>query len=266
MAFARRIIAVSLTVLVVAVLVTSNVDADPPRKDDSKPRQNQKSANNKAKPTRTESTSGNRKPKSDPPASRVAPISRSREVAAVDFARKHHAELAELLEGLRKNDAQNFQAGLRDLTREAERLTKMAERDDERYQASLALWKIESRLRLEVARLSMSPGEDFDPRLRPLIEQQHAARIRLINLERKRLAERLAKYDDQLKTLTTDPEKLVASEIARFQRIVAGRTRNKEARSKTSAESSKSATAQNRTRPTKRKNSPARNTPTTSAD
>lgn len=264
MAFAGRILSLSLAALVVAVGVASKVVADPPQKAASTSRV--KSTSNKAKSTRAESAASSRKPKNDPPASRFAPISRTRETAAVNFARKHHAELASLLEGLKKNDVRNFQAGLRDLTREAERLTKMAERDDERYQVSLELWKVESRLRLEVARLSMSPGEDFDVRLRPLIQQQHAARIRLINIERKRLTDRLVRYDDQLKTLTTDPEKLVDSEIARFQKSVAGRTRSRGTRPQTPTESSNSATAQSKTKQSKRKTPPTRSKSTTSAD
>ncbi|MDA0919126.1 MAG: hypothetical protein O2945_08650 [Planctomycetota bacterium] len=167
---------------------------------------------------------------------REAPISKDREDAAVRFARGHHPELAELLEGLRETDPQNFQAGLRALTRDAERLGKMLERKDERYPVSLELWKLDSRIRLEIARMSMSPGEDFEPRLRPLMENRQAARVRLIQMERLRTVERLAKYDEQLKTLQSQSTDLVGSEIERLKKVVAAQTRTKVTRPQTPKE------------------------------
>lgn len=194
---------------------------------------------------------------------REAPISKHREDAAVRFARGHHPELAELLEGLRETDPQNFQAGLRVLTRDAERLEKMLERNDERYPVSLELWKLDSRIRLEIARMSMSPGEDFEPRLRPLMEDRQSARVRLIQMERLRTAERLAKYDEQLKTLQSQSSDLVGSEIERLKKVVAAQTRTKVTRPQTPSEST-SATA--RRKPSSSKTSRSADLPTTSAD
>lgn len=179
------------------------------------------------------------------------------------FARKHHSELAELLEGLRKSNGRHFQAGLRVLTRDAERLEKMVDRKDERYPVSLNLWKLDSRIRLEIARLSMSPGEDFEPRLRPLMEERQLARVRLLQMERRRSAERLAKYDEQLKTLQTGSDDLVSSEIERLKKTVALRAKAKSSRTPTSKETA-SATAKRK--PSNAKTSRAKNLPTTSAD
>ncbi|NQV28897.1 MAG: hypothetical protein HQ518_31470 [Rhodopirellula sp.] len=158
---------------------------------------------------------------------RDLPISKEREEVAVDFAREHHPELAALLEGLRKTDTRNFQAGLRELTRDAERLGKMLERKDDRYRISLELWKLDSRIRLEVARMSMSPGEDFELRLRPLMEQRQAVRLQLTLLEHQRTAERLAKYEEQLKTLQSGSDELIDSEIERLRKLAVSKTRVK---------------------------------------
>ncbi|MFT5325950.1 MAG: hypothetical protein ACI8P0_003824 [Planctomycetaceae bacterium] len=190
-------------------------------------------------------------------------ISKERAEAAMRFARKHHSELAELLEGLRKSNGRHFQAGLRVLTRDAERLEKMVDRKDERYPVSLNLWKLDSRIRLEIARLSMSPGEDFEPRLRPLMEERQLARVRLLQMERRRSAERLAKYDEQLKTLQTGSDDLVSSEIERLKKTVALRAKAKSSRTPTSKETA-SATAKRK--PSNAKTSRAKNLPTTSAD
>jgi hypothetical protein len=196
-----------------------------------------------------------------------APISKERETVAVRFARKHHPELAELLEGLRKStrksDKRNFEVGLRALTRDAERLGKLAERKDDRYAISLDLWKLDSRIRLEIARLSMLPGEDFEPRLRPLMEERQKTRVRMIRLERKRLAERVAKYDEQLKTLQSEPDKLIGSEIERLRKLVALRARSKGSRPQTLGETASSTTKR---KPSGSKTSRSTNSPTTSAD
>lgn len=194
---------------------------------------------------------------------RLEPISKDRAEAAVRFARKHHPELAKLLEGLRKSNDRHYQAGLRALTRDAERLAKMGERQDERYPVSLELWKLESRIRLEIARLSMSPDEDFEPRLRPLMEKRQTARVQLVKMERQRTAERLAKYDDELKTLQSRSDGLVGSEIERLKRMMAARARAKNSRPQTSKDTA--ATSPKR-KPSKPRTSGPANLPTTSAD
>ena len=194
---------------------------------------------------------------------RDAPIGKERAEDAMRFAREHHSELAELLEGLRKSDGRHFQAGLRALARDAERLEKMVDRKDERYPVSLELWKLDSRIRLEVARLSMSPDEDFEPRLRPLMEKRQAVRVQLLQRERRRSAERLAKYDEQLKTLQAGSNDLVGAEIERLKKTVVLRAKAKNSRPQTSKETA-SATAKRK--PSNSKTSRSKNLPTISAD
>lgn len=194
---------------------------------------------------------------------RLEPISKERAAAAVRFARKHHPELAKLLEELRKSNDRHFQAGLRPLTRDAERLAKMLERKDERYPVSLDLWKLDSRIRLEIARLSMSPDVDFEPRLRPLMEQRRAARLRLVQMERQKTAERLAKYDEELKTLQSTADSLVDSEIERLKKMMTARARAKGSRPATSQDT---ASANPKRKPSKPKTSRTANLPATSAD
>lgn len=194
---------------------------------------------------------------------RDTPISKDRANAAVRFAQKHHPELAELLDGLRESDGRNFQAGLRVLTRDAERLEKMLERKDERYPVSLDLWKLDSRIRLEIARLSMSPDVDFEPRLRPLMEKRREARLQLVQMERQKTAERLAKYDEELKTLQSTTDSLVDAEIERLKKMMTARARAKGSRPTTSQNT---ASTTPKRKPSKPKTSRPANLPTISAD
>ena len=247
----------------VAGFLSVTTFAEPQRPVERKPAK--KATDRDAVSSASESKSGSRSASPQNGSSvdkRETPISKDREDAAVKFARVHHPELAELLEGLREADRRNFQTGLRALTRDAERLEKMVERNDERYPLSLELWKLDSRIRLEIARMSMSPDEDFEPRLRPLMEERQSARVRLIQMERLRTAERLAKYDEQLKTLQTESEDLVGSEIERVKKLVASQTRAKD-RAQTPNET---ASATPKRKPSNSKTSRSTDLPTTSSD
>ena len=112
----------------------------------------------------------------------------------------------------------------------------MSERKDDRYPVSLELWKLDSRIRLEIARLSMSPDQNFEPRLRPLMEKRQAARVQLVKMELQRTTERLAKFDEELKTLQSGSDGLVGSEIERLKKMMAARVRLKSSREATSNE------------------------------
>lgn len=219
--------------------------------------------------SKTETAAAKSSKKSGNTGQRDVAIGKERAEAAVKFARKHHPELAELLEGLQRSDDRNYQAGLKVLTRDSERLKNMGERKDERYPLSLELWKLDSRIRLEIARLSMSPDEDFEPRLRPLMEKRRDARIQLVRMERRKTAERLAKYDEQLKTLESKSDSLVGSEIDRLKKLMTARSRTKSSRpqtSKNTASTDSTETATAKRKPSKSKTSRPANLPTTSAN
>lgn len=259
----QRVLHLLVAGAAVAGFLSVTTFADPPRTVERKPAK--KAAVRDARPPASDTKSVSRSAASQNGSSvekREAPISKDREDAAVKFARDHHPELAELLEGLREADKRNFQAGLRALTRDAERLEKMVERNDERYPVSLELWKLDSRIRLEIARMSMSPDEDFEPRLRPLMEERQSARVRLIKMERLRTAERLAKYDEQLRTLQSESDDLVGAEIDRVKKLVAAQARTKD-RPQTSPET---ASATPKRKPSNSKTSRSTDLPTTSSD
>ena len=263
----HRLLQMILATAIVAGPLAALILADPPRKTDARQSDRVEAArtttDQKKENTPERSSSKNdRKSISTSLDKPVAPLSREREETAIRFAREHHPELAELLEGLRKSDRQNYQAGLQDLVRDAERLGKMIERDQERYVASLDSWKLDSRIRLEIARLSMSPGEDFEPRLRPLMEERQAVRKLLLELDRKRLTERLARTNEQLSTLEDSPEGLITAEIDRLRKLVSSRARTKGARPQTSEGT---ASADQR-KSAELKTSRPKNLPTTSAD
>lgn len=246
--------------------LTALIPAEPPagRNDRGKTGRTDKAgASQKSDSARKQSTSKTaRRSSENGSVKRIEPFSREREENAIRFARKHHAELAELLEGLKRSDSESFQAGVRELARDAERLGKLAERDRERFDVSLKSWKLDSRIRLEIARLSMSLDEDFEARLRPMMEERQAARIQSLRLEEQRLSERLAKTKEQLKNLESNPTELVSSEIARLRKLIAARARAKGPRPQTAADTA----AANQRTSRDAKTTKTRKLPTTSAD
>lgn len=190
----------------------------------------------------------------DKPASRkqpqttsTEPVSEAAEKTALGFARAQHPELATLLDALRRSNQPAYQAALRDVSRDAERLNKLAERDADRHQLSLRIWNLDSRIRLEIARLSMSSDAEVESRLRPMIEERQAARLALLDFDYQRQKERLDKLSEQLTATRQSSADRVAAEIDRLQRLIASRSKTRKAASKSS-----------RTRPTTRaKASPA---------
>lgn len=181
------------------------------------------------------------------PAVSAEPLSDTAEKTALEFARAQHPELASLLDALRRSNQPAYQAALRDVSRDAERLNKLAERDADRHQLSLRIWNLDSRIRLEIARLSMSSDAEVESRLRPMIEERQAARLALLDFDYQRQKERLDKLSEQLTATRQSSADRVAAEIDRLQRLIASRSKTRKAASKSS-----------RTRPTTRaKASPA---------
>lgn len=147
------------------------------------------------------------------------------EAESLTFAREHHPELAQLLDTLRGMDRRHFDDALRDLSRDVERLMRMRDREPDRYPLSLELWKLESRIRLEVARYSTTGNDDFQTRLKPLIDQRREARVKLLQLDRTKAVERLNRIDEQLATLQSESDKQTAHEINLLRKSVSSKTR-----------------------------------------
>ena len=147
--------------------------------------------------------------------------------AAMAFAAKHHPELADLLKVLRKADTQHYETALRELAYHAERLGKMAERKDERYAVPLDLWKLESRFRLLVARLTMAGDEEIDAKVRPMLVERARLKRILLQMEEKRAVTRLERLREQI--ATTSDEARIAAELERIRRNITRGQRSKTA-------------------------------------
>jgi hypothetical protein len=134
--------------------------------------------------------------------------------AAMAFAVAHHPELVPLLDRLRTEAPREFAAAVADLERTRERLAKLRDRQPERHEAALAEWKLLSRIRLSLARLTTNPSAEAEEEVRQLVRQQAEARVASLRAERERITARLEKITAQLEAFDRDPEAAVAAEFA----------------------------------------------------
>jgi hypothetical protein len=145
-------------------------------------------------------------------------VTPEREAAAETFARLHHPELAELLARLKAAAPKEYHEAVRDLFRESERLAKLKARDPVRSEMELELWKIESRIHLATARLTMNESGPVRAELEELVAARLALRTRLLQYDRDKVAARLEKLDADLQALSQRRDELVAQEVERLLR------------------------------------------------
>ena len=142
-----------------------------------------------------------------------------REAAALKFAQLHHPELERLLGHLERSNPAEYKRAVRKLYQDSERLARTAERSPERYELELEAWKLDSRIRLLVARMSMSSGNDeLDGRLKELLQERVDLRLRQLQTERERLETRLSKVAETIDEIENDPEEAALKDLQRVKR------------------------------------------------
>ena len=145
-------------------------------------------------------------------------VTPAREAAAMTFARNNHPELAELLAQLKKANPKQHQRAVRELFQISERLVRIKERLPERYELALEAWKLDSRIRLLVARMTMSTNKKTEAELMETLKQRVEVRLREHTLERERLLERVGKLDKSISTIESDRDAAARSDLQRIKR------------------------------------------------
>ena len=87
-------------------------------------------------------------------------LSTEQQDAAMAFARENHPELVPLINSLRKSRKADYNRALRDLHSAATRLGRLKERlPGDRYEQQLSIWKLDSRIKLQLAKWSVSKNK-----------------------------------------------------------------------------------------------------------
>ncbi|MGC3969423.1 MAG: hypothetical protein QM775_19310 [Pirellulales bacterium] len=132
-----------------------------------------------------------------------------REAAALTFVRAHHAELADLLDRLKTRRPQEYQKAIRELFRASERLAQSQEQQPQRYELELNEWKLQSRIQLLVARMSMNRTPEIEAELRSLLTEQIGVHRELVKFTHERAAARAAALQKELELLDGDRADMV---------------------------------------------------------
>ena len=213
-----KTIAVSLLTCVTVAGVAAAQEKAAPRRSDEKPKASQK---DDGKPG---------------PGKRMALVKLSfdQEDHALEFARKHHAELANLLEQLRKNSPAAFSRGIREVHLASQRIHRISEKWPGRFDTELEKWKIDSEIRLLAAKWAMSQDPAIEKQIRGLLRARQEAKINDLRADREKLAERMRQLDEQIGMGTAELDAALETEFERLtkQAATAAKDRSDNARSK----------------------------------
>ncbi len=156
-----------------------------------------------------------------------ATLTTDQQTYALEFARQHHPELANLLVRLQRSSPSGFARGIRDVHSAAERIERVSERQPARREAELKKWKIDSEVRLLTAKWVMSQDPKLEERIQQLLRDRHNAKIDRLHAERDKLAERLHQLDKQIGMSTSDTEAILAAEWQRLTKQATAATRDR---------------------------------------
>ena len=149
----------------------------------------------------------------------VGDLKPEQEAMALAFAGDHHPELKTLVESLKSANAEGYKKAVHDLYRTQERLSKLQGGKPgaiNRFDHELALWKLDSRIRLAAARSTMSDTAELKAELKTLVEQRQALSLSQLKIDREHTAARLAKLDEELKVAEANRGQTVEAEVDRL--------------------------------------------------
>jgi hypothetical protein len=154
-------------------------------------------------------------------------ITPAREAAALKFAELYHPELANLLEGLKSRNKRAYRQAIRHLYLDSERLAKIREINPKRYEVSLQIWKLDSRIRLLAARVLLvkNPDPKLEEQLRKALGERVDLRLQQMQMDRERTLNRLKKLDADIAKLQGDRDGAVELQFKRVKRSLGIRPR-----------------------------------------
>lgn len=136
-----------------------------------------------------------------------------RERLALDFVRRHHKELAEVLGSLRERNPEEYAEAIRELVRARENLDRIRRRDPDRAVLVLDTWKAGSRVHLLTAYLISKPDSRRDAELREALADQLTAQLALQKYDRAQLRKRLDQLDQSIRRQEQRADALIESRL-----------------------------------------------------
>ncbi len=145
-------------------------------------------------------------------------ITPEREAVAIAFAGQNHPELSLLLTNLKQNNPTEYHAAVVELDRIVERLGSLKSKNLAQHDSELAHWKMDSRIRLMAARLTMSDNPALEAELKIAVREKVELTLAERKAERDRLQNRIEKLDQTIGELTTKLDEVAEKEFAALKR------------------------------------------------
>lgn len=153
-----------------------------------------------------------------------AEVSAEDRKTAITFAGENHPELARLLEQLEKSRPGEFARAVRELKQQIQRLEKVREKSPARYAEQLESWKLDSQIRVQIARWSRSHDAELEKQIRDLLKLRREAKLAQLGADQQRLADQLARVGEQLAKMSGPIESQVDEEWLQLsKRATAGK-------------------------------------------
>jgi len=138
--------------------------------------------------------------------------------ATMAFVRKHHRDLVPLLKKLESSNRREYLAAIQEVDKTRRRLDRLEEKQPELSLIQLDTWKVDSRIRLLIARLAMrddvasvSPTERET--LADLLRERRAVRKRMLEYQHAQFRERLARLERQIEQNSNPDEASIEREV-----------------------------------------------------
>jgi len=129
------------------------------------------------------------------------------------FAETHHPELASLLVQLKENAAVQYKKAISELDRSRDRLDTLREKQPEKYAAALKEWQLSSRIKLTLARMTLSKDPTLEPELSAMVRERAELRLQPLRAEQERIKARLENLSTTLDEYDREPVAAVEKEV-----------------------------------------------------
>lgn len=140
------------------------------------------------------------------------------EATARAFAQDHHPELAKLLDQLQKSAPQEYAAAIIELDTSRQHIESLKRRQPNDYELGLEEWKVMSRIRLRLARMTETDDPREDAELRVLVTQLLDIRQRALRAEREFVMRRFDRITAALVEYERDPAAAEDRELKSLQK------------------------------------------------
>jgi len=146
-----------------------------------------------------------------------APFTPEGEAEALAFVRRHHPELAAVLEVLKPMNQAEYRKAIGEISQVARTLAVVQVRNPRRYEFALDAWKARSRVELLAAQLAGAPTEERNSQLRAAIEARVDAEIRRNTFELEQAEAAARKAREAIDRLETRRDEIVEARLRSLQ-------------------------------------------------